>query len=51
MVLDGQKCGRADGRKDGIDGRTHGRRQNYIPPTASGDNNMKLKHFLKASLD
>ena len=22
-----------------MDGRTHGRRQNYIPPTSSGDNN------------
>ena len=28
-----------DGRTDGMDGRTHGRRQNYIPPTSSGDNN------------
>ena len=28
-----------DGRTDGMDGRTHGRRQNYIPPTLSGDNN------------
>ena len=27
-----------DGRTDGMDGRTHGRRQNYIPPTSSGDN-------------
>ena len=29
-----------DGRTDGMDGRTHGRRQNYIPPTSSGDNNF-----------
>ena len=48
MVPDGQKCGRADGRKKGMDGRTHGRHQSYIPPTSSGDNNMKLKYFLKA---
>ena len=33
MVPDRQKS--ADGRTDG---RTHGRRQNYIPPTSSGDN-------------
>ena len=30
-----------DGRTDGMDGRTHGRRQNYIPPTSSGDNNRQ----------
>ena len=24
-----------------MDGRTHGRRQNYIPPTSSGDNKAK----------
>ena len=29
MVLDRQKS---------VDGRTDGRRQNYIPPTSSGDN-------------
>ena len=34
MVLDGQKV-----RTDEMDGRTHGRRQNYIPPTWSEDNN------------
>ena len=29
-------------QKDGrTDGRTHGRHQNYIPPTLSGDNNNK----------
>ena len=27
---------------DGRDGRTHGRRQNYIPPTSSGDNMLWL---------
>ena len=27
-----------DGQKDGRNGRTHGRRQNYIPLTSSGDN-------------
>ena len=41
MVPDIQKV-RMDGRTDGMDGRkdggTHGRRQNYIPPTSSGDN-------------
>ena len=26
-----------DGRTEWTDGRTHGRRQNYIPPTSSGD--------------
>ena len=30
-----------DGRTDGRNGRTDGRRQNYIPPTSSGD---KKKH-------
>ena len=25
-----------DGRTDGMDGQTQGRRQNYIPPTSSG---------------
>ena len=34
MVPDRQKV-----RTDGRNGRTHGRRQNYIPPTSSGDNN------------
>ena len=41
MVQDRQKVwtdGRTEGRTDGMDGRTHGRRQNYIPPTSSGDN-------------
>ena len=28
-----------DRQKVRTDGRTHGRRQNYIPPTSSGDNN------------
>ena len=35
MVPDGQKVW-----TDGQNGRTQGRRQNYIPPTSSGDNNM-----------
>ena len=35
MVPDRQKV-----RTDRMDGRTHGRRQNYIPPTSSGDNNV-----------
>ena len=33
MVPDGQKV-----RTDGRNGRTHGRRQHYIPPTSSRDN-------------
>ena len=41
MVPDRQKV-RTDGRTDGMDGRTHGRRQNYIPPTSSGDNKTVL---------
>ena len=31
---------RTDGRTEWTDGRTHGRRQNYIPPTSSGDNKI-----------
>ena len=38
MVPDRQKV-----RTDGRDGQTHGRRQNYIPPTSSGDNNRFKK--------
>ena len=30
---------------DGGNGRTHGRRQNYIPPTSSGDNKSKMKEL------
>ena len=37
MVPDRQKV-RTDGMDGRTDGRTHGRRQNYIPPTSSGDN-------------
>ena len=33
MVPDRQKV-----RTDGMEGRTHGRRQDYIPPTKSEDN-------------
>ena len=29
---------------DGRNGRTHGRRQNYIPPTSSGDNMVLILH-------
>ena len=42
MVPDRQKVRTEGGTEwmDGrTDGRTHGRRQNYIPPTSSGDNN------------
>ena len=38
MVPDGQKV-QTDGMDGRKGGRTHGRRQNYIPPTSSGDNN------------
>ena len=34
------------GRMDGMDGRTHGRRQNYIPPTSSGDNKIRKTNTL-----
>ena len=37
--MDGRTDGRKDGRNGRTDGRMHGRRQNYIPPTSSGDNN------------
>ena len=37
MVPDRQKVW-TDGRTDGRNGRTHRRRQNFIPPTSSGDN-------------
>ena len=35
MVPDSQKV-----RTDGWNGRMYGRRQNYISPTSSGDNNV-----------
>ena len=38
MVPDRQKV-RTDGRNGRTDGQTHGRRQNYIPPTLLGDKN------------
>ena len=38
MVPERQKVW-TDGWTDGRNGRTDGRRQNYIPPTSSGDNN------------
>ena len=41
MVPDRQKVrtdGRTEGRTECTDGQTHGRRQNYNPPTSSGDN-------------
>ena len=41
MVPDRQKV-RTDGRKDGRNGRTDGRSQNYIPPTSSGNNYRKM---------
>ena len=44
MVPDRQKV-----RTDGMDGRTDGRRQNYIPPTSSGDN--KISNFTGNSID
>ena len=48
MVPDRQKV-RTDGRNGRTDGRTHGRRQNYIPPTSSGDN--KWKDMGRSSMD
>ena len=42
MVPDRQKVrtdGRTDGRTEGRTEWTDGRRQNYIPPTSSGDKN------------
>ena len=35
-----------DGRTDRMDGRTHGRRQNHIPPTSSGDNNVYFDNMV-----
>ena len=50
MVPDRQKMW-TDGRKDGRNGRTHGRRQNYIPPTSSGDKKKNtLSELLFVSL-
>ena len=34
-----RRNGRTDGQTEWTDGHTHGRRQNYIPPTSSGDKN------------
>ena len=45
MVPDRQNVctdGRTEERTDWKDGRTHGRRQNYIPPTLSGDNKNNI---------
>ena len=42
MVPDRQKVwtdGQTDVRTEWTDRRTHGRRQNFIPPTSSGDKN------------
>ena len=51
MVPDRQKV-RTDGRTDGMDGPTDGRRQNYIPPTSSGDNNSPSKSYcIKLDMD
>ena len=44
MVPDRQKV-----RTDGMDGRTHGRRQNYIPLTSSGDINIVHMKILDTS--
>ena len=38
MVPDIQKCGLTDG----IEGGMHGRRQNYIKPPSSGDNQLAI---------
>ena len=42
MVPDRQKVW-TDGGTDRMDGRMHGRRQNYIPPTLSGDNKTEYQ--------
>ena len=44
--MEGWTDGGRDGWTDGMDGRTDGRRQNYIPPTLSGDNNNWIAIFL-----
>ena len=36
-----------DGRTEWTDGRMHGRRQNYIPPTSSGDNYSMQSLYIK----
>ena len=36
-----------DGRTEWTDGQTHGRRQNYIPPTSSGDNKRWERQVMK----
>ena len=46
MVLDRQKVW-MDGQTEGMDGQTDGRRQNYIPPTSSGDNNWDFSVCMK----
>ena len=39
-----------DGWKDGRNGRTHGQRQNYIPPTSSGDKkSLSIKMWIFAN--
>ena len=44
-----------DGRNGRTEGRTHGQRQNYIPPTSSGDKNSLwskgLKHYIEFEAD
>ena len=45
MVPDRQKV-----RTDGTDGQTDGRRQNYIPPTSSGDNKEKGSWLIESEL-
>ena len=41
MVSYRQKL-RTEGMDRRADGQMHGRRQNYIPPTSSGDNNKHM---------
>ena len=49
MVPDRQKV-RTDGRNGRTDGWTHGRRQNYIPPTSSEDNEVPFVSNLKSAI-
>ena len=49
MVPDRQKVrmdGRTDGQTEWTDGRTFGRRQNYIPPTSSDDKKIHTFHLV-----
>ena len=44
MDPDGRTDGRTEWTDGRTDGRTHGQRQNYIPPTSSGDNKRDISN-------